>query len=116
MSKRIEDVLRKAGGQTIGSETTRQLGEVDESLRDNLGVTEGFGRDVETGDALLGLGKVATKAAKLVKDQFDRASAAKIIDKNRESLTKKLDEIDKLPPKDQFGDCLLYTSPSPRDS
>ena len=104
MSKRIEDVLRKAGGQTIGSETTRQLGEVDESLRDRLGVTEGFGRDVDTGEAVLGLGKVATKAAKLVKDQFDRASAAKIIDKSRESLTKKLDEIDKLPPKDQFGE------------
>ena len=102
MTKRIEDVLRRAGGDVVPTESSRRLGEVDESIRDRLNVTEGFGREVDSGDAIIGLGKVATKAAKIVKDQYDRASASKLIDKNREEVTAELDKIDKLPPKDQF--------------
>lgn len=102
MAKRVNEALRQVSGN-VNPEEARRLGEVDESLRDSLGVAEGFGQDVDTAQAVVGLSRVLSKVAAGVKDQFDRAGAADKIEEHRASITKKLDEIDKTPVEDRWA-------------
>ena len=99
---RIDELIDSITGKQKLSKVAEQLGETDKSIRDQLGVSKKPGRDLDAGEIALGLAGAVIPAARLVKDQFDSAEAAKAVSDSSEALDAQIKDIEQMSPKNQY--------------